>query len=497
MSEEVSWYPRTAKERKSFFWRSFPMFVVLIVFLYFGLDWIGAFEFLEIMVRDNSSWLLQVIWGYDSSDIVAAYFQRVDQDPLKPGNVFFGQPYFPGIDLATYPRILLIIRACTGMEAGALLMALILVTPAKWQKKLGATVTNFLMMHIGNTFRVAFHFWYTQHLYVKYIDLGMASDAAADKAFFLAHDSLSKVFGFVGIVIFTLVIERQGVRIVSTFGAWIDSFVDSMQRVTKKVETNAYYFKARVSYEELAQADETIPSRVETIDKINYYPRQEIENNKWKFFTNTFVVFALIAGGLAIIGLIPQINQGIGASSDALALKMGARFDERTKLGTFWWLSVVENVNQRNFVISILTSGVLVFSLMMAGILVTPASWKNRGIAMAITPVIIFPLNILHLGFNKWATWKVANGPFENNRPLLYLNLADIVKVWIPLFFWVGVVILLLYLYKKLQVNFFAVIWAWLHQITFTLGWLIGIKERPGAKKKEEQAEVSDANASK
>jgi len=59
------------------------------------------------------------------------------------------------------------------------------------------------------------------------------------------------------------------------------------------------------------------------------------------------------------------------------------------------------------------------------------------------------------------------------------------------------VVILLLYLYKKLQVNFFAVIWAWLHQITFTLGWLIGIKERPGAKKKEEQAEVSDANARK
>jgi len=470
MSEEVSWYPRTANERKSFFWRSFPMFVALIIFLYFGLDWIGAFEFLEILVRNNSSWLLQVIWNYDSSDIVASYFQRVDKDPLKPGNVFFGEPYFPGIDLATYPRILLIIRACTGMEAGALLMALILVTPAKWQNKLGATVTNFLMMHIGNTFRVAFHFWYTQHLYVKYIDMGMASSAAADKAFFLAHDSLSKVFGFVGIVIFTLVIERTGVRIVSTFGAWIDAFADSMKRTTSKIEANAFYFKSRVTYEELANADETIPSRVETIEKIPFYPREEILNNKWKSFVNTFGLFIIISGGFLLLGLIPQINQFIGTTSDSLAKSLGAGFDEQQKFGLFWWISVVDNVNQRNFVISILSSGILVFGIMMAGIIITPASWKRKGIAMAITPVLIFPLTILFHGFNKWATWKVANGDIENTHPLLYLNLADMVKVWFPLFFWVGLVVLLFYIYKKLNVKFFSIVWSWLHQITFTLG---------------------------
>ncbi|MEA2069871.1 MAG: hypothetical protein U9O98_01125, partial [Asgard group archaeon] len=196
----VSWYPEKPKETMQFFLRSFPIFVALVVFLYFGLDWLGAFEFLEFLVRDNSAWLMNIIFGIPYDDFVRGLYERVDRDILTGGIVPFGE-LFPGIVLDDYPKILLIIRACTGMEAGALLMALIFVTPAKWENKAVAHVVNLLMMHIGNTFRVAFHFWFTQFLYTK-------TSLNADDAFLYAHDWLSKVFGFIGIVIFTLVIER-------------------------------------------------------------------------------------------------------------------------------------------------------------------------------------------------------------------------------------------------------------------------------------------------
>ncbi|HUT80412.1 MAG TPA: heimdallarchaeosortase [Candidatus Bathyarchaeia archaeon] len=491
---QVSWYPRTAPEQKNFFLRTFPMFVVLLVFIYFGLDWMGAFEFLEILVRDNSAWLLKTIWGYDTFQV--GFYQRVDADPLGTGIVYFGQPYFPGIVLDTYPRTLLIIRACTGMEAGALLMALIFVTPAKWENKLIAQITNFLMMHIGNTFRVAFHFWYTQHLYQKYIANGMALYEAADKAFEIAHDSLSKVFGFVGIVIFTLVIERTGVRIVSTFGAWIDGITTGFKQLTGRISTNASYLSRVITHEELAQADEVIPSRVENIDKINFYPNEEIASNRWSFFKKSFGLFAVISIGIISLGLIPQLNRSIGVASDNLAIGMGASLDSQSFLNTFWWSSKFDNLYDNDFIINIASSGILLYAIIMAAIIVTPGKWERKGIALSIASVSIIPLNILRLGFQKWATWSaVTNNALRINRPLLYLNVADMVTSWLPLFFWIGLFALLMYIFKKLDVKAFHIMWAWLNQLIITLGWLVGLRKRPG-KEETDKKETKKALSS-
>ena len=467
----VSWYPNTSRDRLNFFLKTFPAFIVLMFFLYFVLDWIGAFEFLEVLVRDNSVWLLDSIFGMDTTEFSVGFFQRIDPDPLTNSNVYFGTPYFPGLRMGTYPRTLLIIRACTGMEAGALLMTLIFITPAKWQNKAVAHVTNLLMMHIGNTFRVAFHFWFTEYLYKLWGD--------ADKAFFYAHDLLSKVFGFVGIVIFTLVIERTGVRIVSTFGAWIDAMVDGLKRITWRIQGKAYYLDEVVSYEE-STTEIGEPTRVEEISSKNFYPKEEIESNKWSFFKRTFGIFAGIAIVIIGIGLIPQLNRIIGITTDNIAGAFGA---EQTGAGVYnalWWQSTFQLLNADNtFITNVVSSGVLLFALMIGVIAVTPAKKLNKGLAMG-TSLLIFPLNFLRLGVQKWATWSVATGGVKDTRPLLYENLADIVTSWLPFIFWILLFVGLMLLFRAMKVKVFSMLWIWMHQLITTLGWIVGLRDKPG-----------------
>jgi len=468
----VSWYPNTSRERRNFFLKTFPTFIVLMFFLYFVLDWLGAFEFLEVLVRDNSVWLLDTIFGMDTSEFTVSFFQRIDPDPLTNSNVYFGRPYFPGLRMGTYPRTLLIIRACTGMEAGALLMTLIFITPAKWQNKTVAHVTNLLMMHVGNTFRVAFHFWFTEYLYKLWGD--------ADKAFFWAHDMLSKVFGFVGIVIFTLVIERTGVRIVSTFGAWIDAMVDGFKRITWRIQGKAFYLDKVLSYEE-STTDDKVPTRVEEFTKKNFYPKEEIETNKWSFFKRTFGIFAGISIVIIGIGFIPALNQIIGSTTDSIAGSFGAIQTDAGIYNTFWWRSTFQLLNADNaFITNVVSSGVLLFALMFALLYVTPGKKVNKGIAIGLTPVIIFPLNFLRLGFQKWATWSVATGNLKDVKPLLYENVADMITTWFPFFFWILLFVGLMLLYRALRVRAFSMMWAWMHQLITTLGWVVGLRDKPG-----------------
>ena len=90
---QVDWFPRTTEERKTFFVRTFPIFVALVVFLYFGLDWLGAFEFLEVLVRDSSIWLLKVIFGVDEANPL--WTNRRDLDPLYDHGLVIFSEYFP------------------------------------------------------------------------------------------------------------------------------------------------------------------------------------------------------------------------------------------------------------------------------------------------------------------------------------------------------------------------------------------------------------------
>ncbi len=107
-----------------------------------------------------------------------------------------------------------IVRACTGMQAGAILVALILVTDAPLRNKLIAIPTFLLTLFISNVLRVAFH--------MLLVTWGIP--------FYWAHDVLSKPIGFVGTLIFAMMIERQGVPIIDTFADWMDWALQKINR---------------------------------------------------------------------------------------------------------------------------------------------------------------------------------------------------------------------------------------------------------------------------
>ncbi len=107
-----------------------------------------------------------------------------------------------------------IVRACTGMQAGAILVALIVVTDAPLRNKLIAIPSFLLMLFTANVLRIAFH--------MLLVAWGIP--------FFWAHDVLSKPIGFVGTLIFAMVIERQGVPIIDTFADWMDWALQKIER---------------------------------------------------------------------------------------------------------------------------------------------------------------------------------------------------------------------------------------------------------------------------
>ncbi len=107
-----------------------------------------------------------------------------------------------------------IVRACTGMQAGAILIALILVTEAPLKNKFIAIPSLLGVLFVTNILRVAFHMLLV----------------AEGIPFFWAHDVLSKPIGFVGTIIFALMIEYQGVPIIDTFADWMDWTLQQIDR---------------------------------------------------------------------------------------------------------------------------------------------------------------------------------------------------------------------------------------------------------------------------
>ncbi|MBD3189730.1 MAG: hypothetical protein GF308_03760 [Candidatus Heimdallarchaeota archaeon] len=503
---QAKWYPEESKERRQFFLRTFPLFVILAIFFYFGLDWLGAFEFLEYLVRDNSSWLMKIIYGLEPLEL--GDYQRVDEDLLSGGVIETGL-YFPGIMLPGYSRKLIIIRACTGMEAGALLMALIFVTPAKWENKAVAQVVNLLMMHIGNTFRIAFHFWFTRYLHVN---VGLSEG----QAFYYAHDLLSKVFGFIGIIIFTLVIERIDVKIVSTFGAWLDTIGEGISRLTPKIQNMASFTVSNSSSNtEIAgsSADnpaqlvafptiigQTLTLRVEELSenesKINFYPIDQIKKDKWSFFKKTFGSFLVVSIGVLLLGLIPPISRGIALASDSIASNwFGATIESFSK-NTLFWKTKYLGLNEV-FVTNLFTSvGLLAF---LVGLIVaTPAEWRKKIWGIGITILLVVLWTIFYLAFEKWTLWSIANNiAMKTNKPMLYINLQEYIPGLLTFGYWFIGFITPLFVYHQLDLKVFPLIYAWLHQIIYYLGGVLGLREKEEEQLQEKTKEFNDVHKEK
>ncbi|MHA1198186.1 MAG: heimdallarchaeosortase [Candidatus Heimdallarchaeaceae archaeon] len=137
-------------------------------------------------------------------------------------------PVIRSINPSAY-RQFAVVRACTGMQAGALLIALIIVTPADSKKKIKATVYSLIALIIGNFLRIALVIGMTVHLQANY-------GASHSAAWFWAHDVLGKPIGFFGTIFFAIIIERQGVPILNTVSLWIDSFLDLLKNITDRIK---------------------------------------------------------------------------------------------------------------------------------------------------------------------------------------------------------------------------------------------------------------------
>lgn len=216
------------KNKHSYALLSLLIVVALTVILYLVPD----YYFLEKITKEGVYGILQL------------YQYNIDHGPLFPeieytNSLFIiisnllssldgHNAFTPVIHSITASRQFAVVRACTGMQAGALLMALIIVTPADVKSKLKASFYSLLALIIGNLLRIALVIAMT-------ITLDTTFGASYDAAWFWAHDVLGKPIGFFGTIFFAIIIERQGVPILNTVSLWIDSFLDLMKYISGKV----------------------------------------------------------------------------------------------------------------------------------------------------------------------------------------------------------------------------------------------------------------------
>ncbi|MFW9928807.1 MAG: heimdallarchaeosortase [Candidatus Thorarchaeota archaeon] len=216
---------------------------VISIFLYVVPTW----QFLEVWTRDVVLVILHTIGVNAHATGCADGFCTF---PWTPSWSTFGEafPNTPGVSIPNteYPAYW-IVKACTGFQAGAILIALIIVTPLK-NKSLPPEIDpitlsrrdlfranhqkiyNFLhklaviglfwaVLFVANSIRIAFHLWL--------VSLGYT--------FEFAHDDLSKPIGFFGTLLFAWIIEKSGVPIIDTFADWLDAIYLGLKAVISKV----------------------------------------------------------------------------------------------------------------------------------------------------------------------------------------------------------------------------------------------------------------------
>ncbi|MHA2504073.1 MAG: heimdallarchaeosortase [Candidatus Kariarchaeaceae archaeon] len=130
---------------------------------------------------------------------------------------------YPAISLdsdANVRRNYLIVRACTGMQAGALLLGLIWSTPASTHDRIRASYTILIALFIGNTMRIAAMIALTT-IFIENFGLSY------NDAWMYSHDWLGRPLGFFGTIGFTALIEMRNVRILDTITVWIDTIMGS------------------------------------------------------------------------------------------------------------------------------------------------------------------------------------------------------------------------------------------------------------------------------
>ena len=202
------------KERRYFVIKSVTITIVITVGLYLFPSYYG----LESITTSTSYFFLDLfgfhprLFVYEDSFSEISGFDRYLLDLYDSTR-------------ATYPAIsidtnrsrsnYLIVRACTGMQAGALLLGLIWSTPAEIHDRIRASYVILIALFLGNTLRIAAMIAITTILIENF---GLDYETSWD----FAHNWLGRPVGFFGTIGFTALIEMRGVKILDTITTWID-----------------------------------------------------------------------------------------------------------------------------------------------------------------------------------------------------------------------------------------------------------------------------------
>ncbi len=197
---------------------------VVTFLLYTVPDWV----FLEIPTRNIVSFVLS-LFNIDHF-LLPEEIGRYVPEFMRGGSFPFleATASTPGINIPISNGDYWIVKACTGMQAGGLLVAVILVTNAKWSNKIAAILAIILTLFVTNALRIAFHLLCVVFLVTQF-------DMDPETAFYWAHDVSSKVIGFFGTILFALVIEKMGVPIIDQFADWLDWIWWRSEKIISKI----------------------------------------------------------------------------------------------------------------------------------------------------------------------------------------------------------------------------------------------------------------------
>ncbi len=211
-------------ERKKFVMQSILLTVTMTVVLYIFPSYYGLEK-----LTTNSSYFLLDLFSFKPR----VYTYEDNLNALGIVDKFLYALYDPS--RATYPAIsidigntrrmnYLIVRACTGMQAGALLLGLIWSTPAETQDRIRASYVMLIALFVGNVARIA------AMIAMTTIMVGDFKINYED-AWYLAHDVMGRPLGFFGTIGFTMLIEKRNVRILDTIQAWMDFLMNTKPKV--------------------------------------------------------------------------------------------------------------------------------------------------------------------------------------------------------------------------------------------------------------------------
>lgn len=247
------------EERRNFVMKSVTITVLMTVILYFFPPYYG----IEKLTTDTAYFMLDLFGFHPRFFTYEDNIHNLPQIEVILFNLYDStRATYPAIsiDASIYRRSnYLIVRACTGMQAGALLVGLIWSTPAKLHDRIRASYVVLIALFIGNTARIAAMIALTT-IFITDFKVDYTT------AWHLSHDVMGRPLGFFGTIGFTVLIEKRNVKVLDTIQVWIDYLTGAKPKKKKKEidDMNILSIQA-LSGEKLKKEDEKSTSEQTSI----------------------------------------------------------------------------------------------------------------------------------------------------------------------------------------------------------------------------------------